>query len=615
MHAAAGGVGTAAVQLGKAAGARVICVVGSAAKIEVANRAGADHVIDRSSEDFVTVVNELTGGNGADVIYDPVGGDVFERSTKCIAFEGRIVVVGFASGAVGVAKANHALVKNYGILGLHWGLYATKAPQLIAEAHRELTRTGGCRPGEAHHREDGRLRPGAVGHPGGRERRIRRPARGDAASRLCLFGPKVLARAGSFVSIGHDSAPTYRLVCNGVMTITDAPRTSNLLESDFYFFQDQLSDRENDKILEIRSFFETNVRPDRERLLGARRDAVPAGSGSREARRVRARVERATTSRTAPSSAAGAASRWPASIHRSPRSAACRAASRWARSASAVRTSRRSTGCPKLASAEVMGAFGLTEPLSGLRHRTRPQHDGERTGDTWVINGAKRWIGNATFADIVIIWARDAADDKVKGFIVRTDSPGFTATKIEDKQSLRIVQNADITLTNVKVAEEDRLQRINGFRDLAVVLRLTRAGVAWQAVGNSIGAYEAAVAYSKTRMQFGKPIGSFQLVQELLANALGNITASLALCMQVSRLQDEGRQTDAQSALAKAFVTSRARETVALCREALGGNGIVLENGVAKPFADAEAIYTFEGTRQMNTLIVGKSITGLSAFV
>ncbi|MDQ1574322.1 MAG: glutaryl-CoA dehydrogenase, partial [Actinomycetota bacterium] len=146
------------------------------------------------------------------------------------------------------------------------------------------------------------------------------------------------------------------------------------------------------------------------------------------------------------------------------------------------------------------------------------------------------------------------------------------------------------------------------------------AGVAWQAVGNSIGAYEAAVAYSKERLQFGKPIGSFQLVQELLvqellAQALGNITASIAMCMQVSRLLDEGRQTDAQSALAKAFVTSRARETVALCREALGGNGIVLEYGVAKPFADAEAIYTFEGTRQMNTLIVGKAITGFSAFV
>jgi NADPH2:quinone reductase len=140
VHAAAGGVGTAAVQLGKAAGARVIGVVGSPAKVEVARVAGADHVIDRSADDFVAVVNELTDGRGADVIYDPVGGDVFERSTKCIAFEGRIVVVGFASGTVGVARANHALVKNYGILGLHWGLYATKAPELVAEVHRELTR-------------------------------------------------------------------------------------------------------------------------------------------------------------------------------------------------------------------------------------------------------------------------------------------------------------------------------------------------------------------------------------------------------------------------------------------------------------------------------------------
>ncbi|HEX4059241.1 MAG TPA: NADPH:quinone oxidoreductase family protein [Galbitalea sp.] len=149
VHAAAGGVGTAAVQLGKAMGARVVGVVGSAAKIEVATKAGADVVIDRSVDDFVTIVNDLTDGNGADVIYDPVGGDVFERSTKCIAFEGRIVVVGFASGTIGAAKLNHALVKNYGILGLHWGLYTTRAPELVAEVHAELTRlaqAGAIRP-------------------------------------------------------------------------------------------------------------------------------------------------------------------------------------------------------------------------------------------------------------------------------------------------------------------------------------------------------------------------------------------------------------------------------------------------------------------------------------
>jgi glutaryl-CoA dehydrogenase len=398
------------------------------------------------------------------------------------------------------------------------------------------------------------------------------------------------------------------------MTMTDAPRVTNLLESDFYFFQDQLSDRENEKILQIREFFETTVRPiandywaraempfqivpDLAKLgvFGPEwqddysdYSAVFRGWSGLEM----ARVDSSLTT-------------------------FCGVQGGLAMGALGVGGSdeQKKHWLPKLASAEVMGAFGLTEPLSGSDTARGLNTTAERSGDTWTINGAKRWIGNATFADIVVIWARDVADEKVKGFIVRTDDPGFTATKIEDKQSLRIVQNADITLTNVKVAEEDRLQRINGFRDLAVVLRLTRAGVAWQAVGNSIGAYEAAVAYSKSRIQFGKPIGSFQLVQELLANALGNITASLALCMQVSRLQDEGRQSDAQSALSKAFVTSKARETVALCREALGGNGIVLEYGVAKPFADAEAIYTFEGTRQMNTLIVGKAITGFSAFV
>jgi glutaryl-CoA dehydrogenase len=398
------------------------------------------------------------------------------------------------------------------------------------------------------------------------------------------------------------------------MTITDAPRVSNLLESDFYFFQDQLTDRENAKILEIRSYFETNVRPIANQYWAKAEmpfqlvpDLAKLGVFGPEWQ-----PEYSDYSAVFRGWSGLEMARVDSSL-----TTFCGVQGGLAMGALGVGGSdeQKEYWLPKLASAEVMGAFGLTEPLSGSDTARGLNTTAERSGDTWTINGAKRWIGNATFADIVVIWARDVADEKVKGFIVRTDSPGFSATKIEDKQSLRIVQNADIVLTNVKVSEEDRLQRINGFRDLAVVLRLTRAGVAWQAIGNSIGAYEAAVAYSKSRIQFGKPIGSFQLVQELLANALGNITASLALCMQVSKLQDEGRQTDAQSALSKAFVTSKARETVALCREALGGNGIVLENGVAKPFADAEAIYTFEGTRQMNTLIVGKAITGFSAFV
>ncbi len=393
------------------------------------------------------------------------------------------------------------------------------------------------------------------------------------------------------------------------------PPTTNLLESDFYFFQDQLSDRENESIYAIRSFFETEVRPIANDYWARAEmpfQLVPGiaklgifGPEWEESRQFEnsavyrgwtgLEMARVDSSLTTFAGVQGGLAMGALGVGGS--------------------DEQRAYWLPKMATGEVMGAFALTEPLSGSDTARGMNTFAERHGDSWTLNGAKRWIGNATFADVVIIWARDRADDKVKGFIVRTDSPGFAATKIEDKQSLRIVQNADITLVNVEVSEQDRLQNINSFRDLAVVLRLTRAGVAWQAVGNSIGAYEAALAYSKERLQFGRPIGSHQLVQELLANALGNITASIAMCMQVSRLLDEGRQTDAQSALAKAFATSRARETVALCREVLGGNGIVLEYGVAKPFADAEAIYTFEGTRQMNTLIVGRAITGFAAFV
>lgn len=270
---------------------------------------------------------------------------------------------------------------------------------------------------------------------------------------------------------------------------------------------------------------------------------------------------------------------------------------------------------PKLARGELFGAFGLTEPGHGSDTARGLETTAERRGDEWVLNGAKRWIGNGAFADLVVIWARDVADDQVKGFLVRTPAAGFTGTKIERKQSLRAVENADIVLEDVVVPESDRLPGIRSFRDLAIVLRLTRADVAWQALGVAVGAYEAALAYATERRQFGKPIASFQLVQLKLATAISNITASLALCMRVSQLQDEGVQGDHHSAMAKAFVTARMRETVALCREIVGGNGIHLDHGVARYFADAEAVYTFEGTYDMNSLIVGRAVTGIAAFV
>ncbi len=276
---------------------------------------------------------------------------------------------------------------------------------------------------------------------------------------------------------------------------------------------------------------------------------------------------------------------------------------------------QRAQWLPKLASGELVGSFGLTEPLSGSDSAQGLRTTARRAGDRWVLNGAKRWIGNATWGDVTIIWAKDEADGQVKGFIVPNASPGFVATKIENKTSLRIVQNADITLTDVVVPEANRLANANTFRDTAKVLRQTRAEVAWEAVGIAIGAYEAALRYTKERVQFGKPIAAHQLVQDLLVKSLGNITASLALVVQVSRMLDRGTQRDEHSALAKAFTTARMRETVGWCREALGGNGIVLDHDVARFFADAEAIYSYEGTREMNTLIVGRAITGEAAFV
>jgi len=270
---------------------------------------------------------------------------------------------------------------------------------------------------------------------------------------------------------------------------------------------------------------------------------------------------------------------------------------------------------PKLASGEIVGAFALTEPLSGSDSAQGLRTTATRDGDSWTLNGQKRWIGNATFSDITIVWAKDTADGAVKGFIVPTDTAGYTATKIEGKISLRSVQNADITLENVVVPEYNRLQEANSFRDTARVLRFTRAEVSWAAVGLAMGAYEAARAYATERVQFGKPIGGHQLVQDLLVKSLGNITASLGMVVRVSQMLDEGTQRDEHSALAKSYTTSRMRETVAWCRELFGGNGIVLDYDVARFFSDAEAIYSYEGTQEMNTLIVGRSITGLAAFV
>ncbi|MGS2641886.1 acyl-CoA dehydrogenase family protein [Streptosporangium sp. LJ11] len=276
---------------------------------------------------------------------------------------------------------------------------------------------------------------------------------------------------------------------------------------------------------------------------------------------------------------------------------------------------QRERWLPPMAAMEKIGAFALTEPEGGSDVAAGLRTTARREGDVWVLNGAKRWIGNATFADLIVVWAKDEADGQVKGFVVEKGTPGFAATKIENKIALRTVQNADITLTNCLVPEINRLQKANGFRDTGTILRQTRGGVAWQAVGCMTGAYELALEYARTREQFGRPIAGFQLVQDLLVRMLGNVTCSLGMVVRLAQLQDAGVYKDEHSAMAKAFCTARMREAVGWAREILGGNGIVLDYDVGRFVADSEAIYSYEGTREINTLIVGRAITGTSAFV
>ncbi|MCY1138416.1 acyl-CoA dehydrogenase family protein [Actinoplanes sp. Pm04-4] len=276
---------------------------------------------------------------------------------------------------------------------------------------------------------------------------------------------------------------------------------------------------------------------------------------------------------------------------------------------------QRERWLPAMATFDQVGAFALTEPTGGSDVAAGLRTTARREGDEWVLDGEKRWIGNATFADLVVVWARDEADNQVKGFVVRGDAPGYEASKIENKIALRTVQNADIRLTGVRVPEADRLQNANSFKDTAKVLRQTRSGVAWEAVGVMLAAYEIALNYSKEREQFGRPIAKFQLVQDLLVRMLGNVTGALGMCVRLAQLQDAGQYRDEHSALAKAYCTTRMREVVGWARELLAGNGIVLDYNIGRFVADAEALYSYEGTREINTLIVGRAITGESAFV
>ncbi|MEV1128354.1 acyl-CoA dehydrogenase family protein [Agromyces sp. NPDC049794] len=269
---------------------------------------------------------------------------------------------------------------------------------------------------------------------------------------------------------------------------------------------------------------------------------------------------------------------------------------------------------PLIPSFELSGCFALTEPQHGSDVAGGLETTATRDGDTWRITGHKRWIGNAALSDVILVVAKDAADGRAKAFLVPREAPGVSLTDIGGKIALRMVRNADIVLDDVQVPESDRLQRIESFRDMSAILAKLRYVIGWNAAGLQTGAYEAALAYALRREQFGRPIAGFQLIQEKLTRMLGNATATLAMAVRLTELAERGPLGDEHAALTKTWAADRARETVALGREICGAEGIRVDNDVARYFADCEALYTFEGTHEINSLIVGRAITGLSAF-
>jgi glutaryl-CoA dehydrogenase len=268
---------------------------------------------------------------------------------------------------------------------------------------------------------------------------------------------------------------------------------------------------------------------------------------------------------------------------------------------------------PAMAAVEALGAFALTEPTHGS-DSVSLETSARREGDTWVIDGAKKWIGNGTVADVAVVWARDVADGQVKGFLVEKGTEGYDARRIDGKGSLRAVWQAEITLTGVRVPEANRLPGAKSFRDTARVLAGTRNAVAWGALGHATAAYEIAVQYCTERTQFGKPLVSFQITQDRLVKMLAEVCSMQLYCLRLGRLIEEGSLTDTIAAIAKMNNTRKARQVVAEARDLLGGNGILLDFHVMRHMADMEALHTYEGTETIQTLIVGRDITGVGAF-
>jgi glutaryl-CoA dehydrogenase len=274
---------------------------------------------------------------------------------------------------------------------------------------------------------------------------------------------------------------------------------------------------------------------------------------------------------------------------------------------------QRERWLPAMARVEKIGAFALTEPEHGS-DSIALETVARRDGDEYVIDGRKRWIGNGTVADVIVVWARDSEDGQVKGFLVEKGTPGYEASVIQGKGSVRAVWQADIGLASVRVPAASRLPGARSFKDAGRVLASTRNTCAYAALGHAVAAFDAALSYSKQRIQFGKPLCSFQIIQERLARMLADITSMQLICFRIARLTEQGRATDTVAGLAKMNNTRKAREVIAEARDMLGGNGILLDYHVMRHMADIEAIHTFEGTETIQALIVGRDITGVGAF-
>ena len=269
---------------------------------------------------------------------------------------------------------------------------------------------------------------------------------------------------------------------------------------------------------------------------------------------------------------------------------------------------------PPMARMEKIGAFGLTEPGHGS-DTVMLETSVRKEGNEYIINGEKRWIGNASFSDVTIIWARDE-EGEVGGYLVEKGTPGFDPSElITGKMGKRAVWQPDVKLKDVRVPLENKLDGANTFEDVNTVLTATRGGAAWECVGHAVACYEAALSYAKGREQFGKPIASFQIIQNKLANMLSEITAMQLICFRMAQLREQSAMTGPMASLAKMYNSQKAKQVCSEARDILGGNGVLLEYHVARHLTDMEIVYTYEGTDTIQSLIIGRDVTGISAFV